>query len=529
MRRLLRRRRSVSQYRPPSHSSGRPNRKHPTVKHRSAITKWALAALVGLSAGLSACNSDSSAKEIADVPNVAVTSFSLRKVVGNSALDSVYFAIDLDNKVIYNADSLPKGTEINKLQVNIKYSADVDKAIINMTGGTTRTGEVDYTKEANDSIDFTGDVTLTLGCNEGFEQTYRIKVNVHKQVPDSLSWDNVSIGKLPSRLGAPTAQKTVTHDEEAICLLRESDGTYTLSTTTEIENASWQKREIAFPFTPDVSSLSVTENGSLWILDTDGNLYQSTDRSAFTATGQRWTTLIGPYLNTVVGLEADGNTVRYAQYPLLELNAVEADPEFPRSESTNFVTLQNKWTLSPVAFFAGGVKADGHVSDDTWAFDGANWIKLCEGGIPALAGASIIPYFTYRQSASGGSQIEYRVWMLLGGRLDSGEFNRTVYISYDNGVTWQPGSKLLQLPDVIPAMSRFDNAVLTTPMSGNISDAWKLRWRAPKTRVDYEVSGETITWQCPYIYLIGGYDPNGHLYDTIWKGVLNRLTFVPII
>ena len=48
-------------------------------------------------------------------------------------------------------------------------------------------------------------------------------------------------------------------------------------------------------------------------------------------------------------------------------------------------------------------------------------------------------------------------------------------------------------------------------------------------RIPWQVEGGIITWECPYIYLIGGYGPDGKLYDTIWRGVLNRLTFTPII
>ena len=44
-----------------------------------------------------------------------------------------------------------------------------------------------------------------------------------------------------------------------------------------------------------------------------------------------------------------------------------------------------------------------------------------------------------------------------------------------------------------------------------------------------EIDGYNVKWECPYIYLMGGEDAEGMLYNTIWKGVLNRLTFVPII
>ena len=35
-------------------------------------------------------------------------------------------------------------------------------------------------------------------------------------------------------------------------------------------------------------------------------------------------------------------------------------------------------------------------------------------------------------------------------------------------------------------------------------------------------------WDCPYIYLVGGRDANGRVNNSIWRGAINRLTFVPL-
>ena len=67
-----------------------------------------------------------------------------------------------------------------------------------------------------------------------------------------------------------------------------------------------------------------------------------------------------------------------------------------------------------------------------------------------------------------------------------------------------------------------------TVKSSDLADAWKVVKRSP-SRIKYEVDGETITWECPYIYLFGGYDTDNRLYNTIWQGVLTKLTFAPVI
>ena len=480
-------------------------------------------------AAMSACNKDSDSTSYEDTVNVAVTSFSLKYDSSNSGLDSVYFSIDLEHGVIFNADSLRKGTQVNKVVPTIKFANTVSSAVITMTGGTTRTGDVDYKKNPTDSIDFTGDVTLKVEANDGaMSKTYRIKVNVHKQDPDSLVWNELARAELPSRLPNPAAQRTVQFGTTVFSVIEENDGTYTIATSSDVMANRWTKVETQFPFRPVIDTFTASDEG-LYILSDTGDLYEGTDAIGWKSTGENWTELIGAYTTTVVGLKQKEGVTTFAQYPVSQLNEKAAPADFPRTDMSNFVTLQNKWTSSPVAFFAGGVKADGSLSNATWAFDGSEWIKLCEGGFPEVEGASIIPYYAYRENAKGNGLEEFSVWMLLGGRKADGTFNRTVYISYDNGVNWGEGNSALQLPDMIPAMTQCDNVVMGTQKSANLSDAWKLMMRRGPKRVSYRVDGDIIYWDCPYIYLFGGYDQSHRLYNTIWCGVLTRLTFAPVI
>lgn len=474
------------------------------------------------------CNEKTEEVEIYLTPsNVAVTAFTLNnddKVMAN--LDSVFFSIDLDNGVIFNPDSLPLGTKIDKLVTSIKYSSYITKAVIKMEDGKTRTGEVDYLVSPTDSIDFTGKVTLTLSTDDDqLSRTYRIKVNVHKEKSDSLIWGDKALSKLPSRLEKPRNQKSLDFNGRAVSLIEETDGTYTFATSEDLFGGKWRKDAVTFPFTPDVRTLCATTS-SLMILADDGKMYKSTDGTSWSATGETWSAMLGAYLDTAIGLKNGVNGLEYAQYPLKNLNVTAIDREFPVSGYSNFVILANKWTSSPVGFFAGGIQADGTLSDATWAFDGYNWIKLAEGGIPAVKGASIIPYYGYRFTSSSWTQTEYPVWMIIGGSKTDGSLNRTVYISYDNGVNWGSGSELLQLPKEIPTMTGCDNVVMTVRKKALLSDAWK---KAAHRSHNVEVDGDNIYWDCPYIYLIGGFDPQGKLYNTIWRGVLARLSFTPVI
>lgn len=486
--------------------------------------------------GIASCNKkdDEPVDETATIvylPNVAVTSFKLKADKDVMAhLDSVFFTIDLEHSVIYNADSLPMGTAINKLVPNISYSSAITSASIIMKGGTTRNDTVDYIKNPGDSIDFTGNVSLVIAtANEEMKKTYTLKVNVHKQQPDSLVWNEMAVAQLPSRMNNPRNQKTVAINGKAVALIEENDGSMTVSTSDDLYNNVWTKNTLSLPFQPEIRSLA-TSSSALYLLDNSGNLYSSSDGLSWNQTGEVWNKIIGGYGDTAIGLKTTSSGLYYAQYPLHNLEEKAVDGNFPVDGHSNFVVHSNKWTSSPVGFFCGGEKPDGSLSDAIWAFDGSNWIPLSEGNFPAVKGASLIPYYAFRNTTSSALKpSELKVWMILGGETSDGSFNRTLYISYDNGVNWRKGDTPLQLPGIIPAMTGCDNIVLETTKDTDLSDAWKVIASNKASKVKWHVDGNTLYWECPYIYLIGGFAPDGKLYNTIWRGALNRLQGAPII
>lgn len=489
-----------------------------------------------LATGIASCNKKEDEPEeeketISYLPNTAVTSFKLKadkKIMAR--LDSVFFSIDLDHGVIYNADSLPVGTKVNKLVANISYSSAITSAKIIMSGGTTRNDTIDYIKNPGDSIDFTGNVRLILAAdNEEMKKEYTIKLNVHRQQPDSLVWNEMAVTSLPSRLPDPQSQKSVEMNGKAFTLIMESDGSYTLASCADLYGNEWEKNPLSLSFAPEVGSFTASSS-AFYILDSTGTLYTSPDATAWTATGEKWNRIIGGYGDTAVGILTDNEGLKYAQYPMKDLQAAPVDSDFPVDGISNLASYSNKWMASPVALFCGGVKADGTLSSDVWAFDGVNWIILARGAFPAVKGASLIPYYAFRFTNKTSMQpSELNVWMLLGGELEDGSFTRTVYVSYDNGVNWRAGDTLLQLPDFFPMMKGCDNVVQTHTQDTALSNAWKVMSRTDRQRVKWSVDGDTLYWECPYIYLLGGYDAADRLCNTVWRGVLNRLQSAPII
>lgn len=489
------------------------------------------------------CNSKDDPVILADetVASVAVTSFNLR--ANNSImskLDSVFFSIDLDHGVIYNADSLPKGTDISRLSVNISFKESPDLAEIEMTGGKHKQGVVNYRSNSSDTIDFTGRVILTVGRGD-LQKTYRLKVNVHNTDPDSLMWAKIENTSLPSRLANPKMQKSVSiPDNQVVCALQESDNTYTIAVSENILNNKWRKAAVQMPDDVDLRSLAFADN-HIYILNNSGSLFASDFnpedpdiKTSWTDTGKVWSVIIGPYNSSIIGLSAQSGTLRHTHYPeTSDISDSNAAADFPIADLSNLALVSSKWSTTPTALIAGGLKSDGTISDAVWAFDGHKWVKLTTSTLVQLRGASLVPYYSYRQSSQLWIKHEYPAWLILGGKMANGSNNTRTMISYDNGINWQRGSEQLTLPDFVPALYEADAIVMSTPERADLSDAWTKMsmpaiYRLPK-RLTYELDGYNISWQCPYIYLMGGSKNNKELNDLIWRGVLARLTFAPLI
>lgn len=99
------------------------------------------------------------------------------------------FTIDQLNRQIYNKDSLPVGTMLDKVVVHI--TADTENIFYTKKSSLTDTG-TDTTWVETDSIDFSIDpngVLFKVSSNSNvMGRSYNVKINVHNQEPDSLIW-----------------------------------------------------------------------------------------------------------------------------------------------------------------------------------------------------------------------------------------------------------------------------------------------------------------------------------------------------
>lgn len=494
------------------------------------------ACLMLLAGTFSSCNEKTeSATESTYMPSstAAVTGFSLKamsKVAAN--LDSVFFSIDLNKGVIFNADSLPVGTNIEKLIPNITYTSSASVVKLIQTGGK-KEGEIDYKENPTDTVDFSGKVVLSITAEDNTTtRTYDIKVNVHQCEPDTLVWDRLAVTPMPSRLGDPVEQKTVQFNDRTYSLISEKDGSFTLSVATDIIEGIWDKKTPSLDFDPQVRTMTALPQ-YLCILDKAGVLHYSTDGVVWNNTGVVWTNIIGAYGDALLGMRADGGKLVHTSWPADSgISEMDVKSDFPVAGYSDFVQFSNRWTTLPIGFMTGGRLADGSMTEKTWGFDGDHWEVLSENMVPKLTGTALIPYFVYRKTSSSLVQTEFSVWMLIGGELEDGTLNRKIYVSYDNGVNWYAADEKMQLPGHFPGLRDLDGVMVEWKKQASLSNNWKNKSQLPISgmyRVKYDVKDYEIFWDCPYIYIFGGFTNDGKLNDEVWRGVLNRLTFVPLI
>lgn len=493
-----------------------------------------LLAAAMLAMGMTACNSDSDGTVETGFTSdniyssTAITAFNIKansKIISN--LDSCYFTIDLVQSKIFNADSLPYGTDITKLVPNITTNGS-SLIEITVTGSSVMNDTIfSYTTESTDSIDFSSPSKVSVrvvSVNSLYSQTYDLKVNVHQVKGDSLEWGGLAWREIPQ---SPTEQKTVEYGENILTLFNNANG-YNLWTAATPDDEG-TVTAVSFPATPEISSFAATDD-ALYCLADNGSLMSSTDGIAWSETGETWSHIYGGYGTRLIGVEKSGDEYYHVSYPAGASKA-KVPADCPVSGTSQLLLMENIWFESPIAITVGGRISNGNLTGAAWGYDGNTWAKLSQGPVSTqYEDMSLFPYFALRSTSKWWRVTKDSALFAMGGRKSDGTVSDTVYVSLDGGIHWDIAGESLRLPEFIPAFAGAQAIVKDSSMSSS-SRASLAAWNElplyrsnPFSRSVTPVS----SWECPFIYLYGGVDDAGLLYPNIWRGVINQLTFKPI-
>ena len=284
------------------------------------LSIYILAAFIAMSIGFTACNDDSDSDTPLDnsaQSAVMINTFSLQpndSILAN--LDSVFFSIDLNAARVFNADSLPLGTRIDSLGVNMTFSA-VSLAEITMPNENGVDTTFNYLENTSKAVNFSrGFVTLRLkSADEQSQLTYRIYVNVHKMKPDSLAWGDAAWADCPTGLAAPAEIHALEYEGKALCFsANETSGSRAVTANPALN--SWTVEPLTFPAGLDINTITAAP-GALYAIVNGSELYRSADMgSTWTSLGASMTHIFGAYKNGIAGVRRNdaGNYV-YVTYP----------------------------------------------------------------------------------------------------------------------------------------------------------------------------------------------------------------------
>lgn len=451
--------------------------------------------------------------------NALVTSFMLQQntnVLNN--LDSVFFTIDPVKNRIYNADSLPVGTDVRKLLTTITFNATVESAKFYLTyseNGQVKRDTITYSSSSRDSLNFTGSAVLEVKAYDGeHTKRYDVFVNVHQVNPDTIVWPEGARTALPAATAGDKCNRAVQWGSKVVSLLQTAGDGYRIS-IADSPTGTWTTVDFSGGFTPDVHSLAANDK-HLYVLDQSGSLYVSDDAINWQNTGIKWHSVIGCYEDHALGITADAEP-KFDEYPRHDGYTPKSLPaSFPMSGRSQLVQMRHNWTVSPQVVMVGGTLADGSVTNKAWGYDGSSWavISAASDTLPALRDVMLVSYFTYDISTTNWKVTKHATWLIMGGFKSDGTPNRTTYMSRNQGITWSKAPSGLQWPAHMPSIGGAQALIHYHTLTANGS---------PR-----RVSKPVTEWDCPYIYLMGGYNAEGTLLTDVWCGVLNRLTQKPV-
>ncbi len=328
------------------------------------------------------------------------------------------FTIDQLKGEIYNADSLPVGADtiINRILIDT----------LNVSGWVT-SGVTDTLFNIKDSLDLRSPIKVKVHAPDGSSvREYTIRVNVHKQDPDSLVWEDM---KSPLSSTPVNSQKSV---------LLNGNHLFTYTSSTEVYEAltdrasfQWQRSSVnGLPVDVKLSSLINFQN-KLFVVTASGDLYNSMnglDWTKVNAGGILFSNLLSSFTTSISGIEtADGKKYFCTSSDGITWTKGEEIPDnFPIENI--YATLFETPTGVEKTVIVGNTEATATAIVPWFSLNGYDWADLAsdsENYCPFIQNPSIINY--------GGA------FYIFGGNFDK------IYKS-TAGIAWYETKKKFLLP-----------------------------------------------------------------------------------
>lgn len=401
------------------------------------------------------------------------------------------FTIDQLNRLIYNRDSLPVGSD-----------TIIDRILIDtmtVTGWITSGSPIDTVFIMSDSVDLrpamNNDVGMLFKAHAADGVTvreYKLKVNVHLQDPDSLVWtDMQKRGDVFSSTINPGQQKAVVLGDE---LFVYTSNTTAYKTSTAPDKYNWSGVNVTnLPSDAKLTS-AVEYNDTLYMVTESKRVFSSTDGATWTEVttlGDNVIVLINGFsdrLSSIVEINGkqyfnickDGKNWEAAENTAGDLILEEVPAGFPTENISTTQTSTGNGVEKVV--LAGMPLANAKETVPWFSLDGKGWASLANTGYDTYCPGITNPAIMYY----GG------MFYCFGGELDA------IYSSI-TGIAWSKTETKFLLPQEFKGKGAYSIIVEPT----------KDKTVGPADKRDF-------IW-----VIFGGNGTN----NEVWRGRLNRLGF----
>ena len=413
-------------------------------------------------------------------------------------LEDVVFTIDQINGRIFNADSMPYGTELKeKVICTVKLASTVYTCqVIQEAVGDT------IFWNTQDSLDFTKSVQFINTAWDGTTtKKYTAQLNIHQVVPDSMVW-SLYADRITDE--AIREEKTLVLDngnKSYYYMYMQPVDTgkgYLLYRSAVADGKNWTSLPVTGLPAGEVRLSQITEyEGILYAVTTKNVLYGSTD-------GQNWAVVEKtgtPAVRTLLGsIVVDDDFTGAGKQPSALATVVDdngtlkfaimdkskewkiGDPISAGFPVSGFGSVSYNLMFRARLLLVAGRDMNNNLLNSSWGTeDGLVWAMLTDEEATPFDKQEGVAVTTYDNQL-----------FMVSGIGASGKASSDIYLSKDNGVTWAVSDTLTVMPPEFKARG-FSSVYVD---------------------------------ENDYMFLFGGKETsNSNVLDQIWRGKINRLGF----
>lgn len=340
------------------------------------------------------------------------------------------FTIDQRENLIYNEDSLPKGTRVSAVLATITSQGYV----LYRTAG--RTDEDWWAYSSSDSIDFSQPLELAVySTDKSAIRTYTMKVNVHKQEPTDFVWKKMTTTNVFQGMD----QMKAVVNQGDLYVFGLVNGMVKVAINSSRDGKNWILAETTGCEDADPTTLQ-TKGGVFYMSTLQGIVLTSND-------GQTWTALDGEPVSQLVAaggkflyaLNSEGVICRSDDGMAWIEELLDEQASYLPSQhiSSAYYTQDNG---NERIMLVGSRNSQEYVQDTACVVWSKSWIEYQnENSDWMYYNVSPDNKFLCPQ-LEGLTVVRYHQWLVaLGGPSLDGKLSPlgTCYVSADNGITWR--------------------------------------------------------------------------------------------